>query len=467
MKSFLNMDFLLDNRTSKILYFDYAATMPIIDYHNHLSPANIAGNRRFDNITEAWLEGDHYKWRAMRTNGIPEKFITGDADPKAKFERWGETVPYTMGNPLYHWTHLELQRYFKIDQILDSSSAGSIYENASGQLRSGTMGCRDLLTKMNVKVICTTDDPVDNLSYHEQMKGSKPVMLPAFRPDKVFGIADAETFNTYVDRLGESAATEIKSFDDLLQALRSRVEYFDLHGCRLSDHGLEQLYPFHKNIQASDVFLKARSGGQVSADEAQHFIMTVLFELCLMYHEKNWVQQFHLGAIRNNSRRMYRNLGPDTGFDSIGDFTQARSLSAFLDKLDMTDQLTRTILYNLNPSDNEVMATMAGNFNDGSIPGKVQFGAAWWFLDQKEGMEAQMTTLANMGLLSRFVGMLTDSRSFLSFPRHEYFRRILCNMLGEMVEKGLLPGDITWLGKMVQDICFHNSKEYFALKAYC
>lgn len=463
MKPFLNADFLLSNRTAKILYFDYAAPMPIIDYHNHLPPENVSGNCRFSNITEAWLEGDHYKWRAMRTNGVNEKFITGDAPPEEKFRQWAATVPSTMGNPLYHWTHLELQRYFGIDDLLDEESADRIYEITSEALQSDRMRCRGLLDRMKVKLICTTDDPADSLEAHQQMEGATPVMLPAFRPDRIFQVGNTEAFNQYLDRLGQVAEMEIQTYDDLLESMKRRIGFFDRHGCRLADHGLECMYLRDERINPAQVFDKARKNKPVTPEEQQQFMMEMLYELCCLYHEHNWAQQFHLGALRNNSRRMMQELGPDTGFDSIGDFRQAKALSAFLDRLDSGDRLTRTILYNLNPADNEVFATMAGNFNDGSVPGKIQYGSAWWFLDQKEGMEAQITTLANMGLLSRFIGMLTDSRSFLSYPRHEYFRRILCNWLGSRVENGELPDDVTHLGKMVQAICFHNAKEYFEL----
>ncbi len=465
MKPFLNADFLLENRTSKILYFDYAADMPVIDYHNHLPPDEIAGNRRFNNITEAWLEGDHYKWRAMRANGIDEKYITGNASPREKFLKWSETVPYTMGNPLYHWTHLELQRYFGINTLLDPSSAAEIYDDTSGRLAETDMSARGLLDKMNVRVVCTTDDPADDLEHHLAMANQNPVMLPAFRPDKIFAINDTENFTAYVEKLAAASDMTIKSIEDLLNAYSGRIDFFDQHGCRLSDHGLEHLYPLFNDGETADaIFQAALNKKPVSEKEKQQFTMFLLAELCKMYHKKGWVQQFHLGALRNNNQRMLKTLGPDTGFDSIGDYSQAVNLSAFLDYLDSTDQLAKTILYNLNPGDNEMMATMAGNFNDGSVAGKVQYGSAWWFLDQMDGMEKQLTTLANMGLLSRFIGMLTDSRSFLSFPRHEYFRRILCNMLGKQVESGQLPEDTGWIGKLIRDICYNNAVTYFSLE---
>lgn len=463
MKAFLDTSFLLENGTAEKLYFDYAAPMPIIDYHNHLSPKYIARDHHFANITQAWLAGDHYKWRAMRIHGIEEKFITGEAEDDEKFLKWATTVPYTVRNPLYHWTHLELQRYFNISLLLNETTGPGIYSETSAILRKPEWGCQGLLKKMNVEVVCTTDDPIDDLQFHHDMQDESLRMLPAFRPDKIFSIDDPKRFNAYVNALEASSNVAIQTLDDLISALAQRISYFHDRGCRLSDHGLAQLYSLEKVTRsADDIFSAARNGQNLATAEHQHFIMTVLVELCKLYHEKGWIQQFHLGALRNNNRRMMAQTGPDAGFDSIGDFPQAITLSAFLDHLDSSDQLAKTILYNLNPGDNEVMATMAGNFNDGSVPGKVQFGSAWWFLDQKDGMENQLNTLSNMGLLSRFIGMLTDSRSFLSFPRHEYFRRILCNLLGKEVEKGELPNDLPLLGTMVQNICYYNAKEYFS-----
>ncbi len=460
MKEFLSEDFLLENETAKKLYFEHAEKMPIIDYHNHLPPKDIEGERIFNNITEAWLEGDHYKWRAMRTNAVPEKFVTGDATDEEKFQKWAETVPYTIKNPLYHWTHLELKRYFGIDTILNGNTGKEIYEEASRQLRKPENSTRGLLKKRNVQVVCTTDDPVDNLEFHQKMSDPDLKMFPAFRPDKIYAIETA-TYGDYLNQLGEVAGGEIKSFDDLLNATQSRIDYFHENGSRLSDHGLEQLYDVDFSItKAEQIFKAYKEGKALSVEDVQVFKMTMLFELSKMYNAKGWVQQYHLGAIRNNNDRMMKLLGPDTGFDSIGDFSQIKALNRFLGGLE--DELTKTILYNLNPADNEAFATLIGNFNvETDTPGKIQWGSGWWFLDQKTGMENQMTALGNLGLLTRFVGMLTDSRSFLSFPRHEYFRRILCNLIGKDVEKGELPNDLDLLGSHVENICFNNAKEYF------
>ncbi|WP_421876798.1 glucuronate isomerase [Marinoscillum sp.] len=464
MKDFLTEDFLLENDTAKKLYADHAAKMPIIDYHCHLSPKDIAEDRVFKNITEAWLEGDHYKWRAMRTNGVDEEYVTGGKSDEEKFMKWAETVPDTLRNPLYHWTHLELQRYFDIPDILNGETAKSIYQESSEKLKSTPFSCRGLLRKMKVEVVCTTDDPIDDLKYHQQLRqeGFEVKILPTFRPDKLYAVEDATAYQAYVKKLGEVTGMNITSLAELLQAAKSRVDYFHEMGGRLSDHGLEQLYDvdFSSKLAAAS-FEKVMKGTALSTAEVQQFKMVLLVELSKMYHAKGWTQQYHLGAIRNNNSRMMRILGPDTGFDSIGDFSQVRALSKFLNELDTSDQLAKTILYNLNPADNEAMATMIGNFNDGSIAGKLQYGSAWWFLDQKDGMEKQINALSNMGMLSRFVGMLTDSRSFLSYPRHEYFRRILCNLIGRDVENGELPNDLNWLGKQVENICYYNARGYF------
>jgi glucuronate isomerase len=463
-KDFINNAFLLQTEAAQILYDQYAAVMPIADYHNHLSPKDIAENRKFNNITEAWLEGDHYKWRAMRTNGINERFCTGKATPKDKFMKWAETVPYTMRNPLYHWTHLELKNYFDIGQLLDENSAEEIYENCSAQLQQKEFYTQSLIHRMNVKVLCTTDDPTDSLEYHDQFARQNAgfKMFPTFRPDKAYAVEDPKAYIVYLEKLSEVSEVPIKHFDDLLQALSYRIDFFSKMGCRASDHGLEQLY-FYADAEsvASSLFDKIRSGRQLDLTERNQFKCAVLIHLSRMYHAKGWGQQFHLGALRNNNSRMLRELGADTGFDSIGDFTQARAMSQFFNHLDDTDQLAKTIIYNLNPADNELFATMIGNFNDGSYPGKMQFGSGWWFLDQKDGMEKQINTLSNMGLLSRFVGMVTDSRSFLSFPRHEYFRRILCNILGNDIERGELPDDLARIGSMVEAICYQNARNYF------
>ena len=464
MKKFLTEDFLLENSVSEELYHDYAREMPIIDYHCHLPPDDIANDRVFNNITEAWLEGDHYKWRAMRTNGVDESFITGDKSDQEKFQKWAETVPFTFRNPLYHWTHLELKRYFGIEKILDRTTGEEVFSETKRLLDSKEYSCKGLLRKMNVKVVCSTDDPTDSLEYHQKAlhDGFEIKLLPTFRPDKLYAVKDSGAYIAYIEKLEGVTGSKINSFDDLIAAAKSRIDYFESNGCKLSDHGIDQLYNVdHSPSQADKILKYVLSGQSASEADFQVFQMAVLFELCKMYSAKGWTQQFHLGAIRNNNSRMMRILGPDTGYDSIGDFSQVKALSRFLDSLDTTDELAKTILYNLNPADNEAMATMIGNFNDGSVAGKMQYGSAWWFLDQKDGMEKQINALANMGLLSRFVGMLTDSRSFLSYPRHEYFRRILCNMIGKDVVNGELPNDTKWLGGMIQNICYDNAKEYF------
>ena len=464
MKTFITDDFLLQSDFARRLYHDYAKSLPIIDYHNHLSPRQIAENSKFENITQVWLYGDHYKWRAMRTYGIDEMFITGSASDKEKFFKWAEVVPYTLRNPLYHWTHLELQRYFGVKDLLTPENAEDIYNITSEMLKKPTHTTCGLLEQQNVESLCTTDDPIDDLKYHKIIADSdeKIMAFPTFRPDKVYAVEDCKTYVDYIEKLEKAVDFSINTYDDLLSALENRIDYFNAHGCRLSDHGLEQLHLFsNKKYDVSKLFSALKSGKNLSKEEAQFFRAETLFALGKMYHKKGWTQQLHLGPIRNNNKRLLKELGPDTGFDSIGDFSQAVGLSGFLNALDSTDQLAKTIVYNLNPADNEVFATMVGNFNDGNIKGKVQFGAAWWFLDQKDGMEKQLNTLSNQGLLSCFVGMLTDSRSFLSFPRHEYFRRILCNLIATDVVNGELPNDEKWLGKIVSDICYYNAKNYF------
>lgn len=461
---FLGEDFLLQNDFAITLYHDYAKDLPIIDYHNHLPPSDIAQNRIFSNISEAWLAGDHYKWRAMRTLGIKENYITGNASDREKFQKWAETVPYTLRNPLYHWTHLELERYFGISDLLDSESADAIYDICSEKLQNKNFGAVGLLNLMQVETVCTTDDPIDNLQHHLDFvqQNQKLGMFPAFRPDKAYAIENPKTYKTYIQKLSNVSSLNITTYETLLEAIHSRIEFFHHAGCRLSDHGLEKLYHFKTFGKNENEIFQALMNEEVpSKEETAFFKYKTLLALSKMYHKKGWTQQFHLGALRNNSSRMLQSIGADSGFDSVGDFSQAADLSAFLNELDKEDQLCKTVLYNLNPSDNEVFATMTGNFNDGSVKGKIQFGSGWWFLDQKDGMERQMNTLSNMGLLSCFVGMLTDSRSFLSFPRHEYFRRILCNLLGKDVAQGELPHDEKWLGKVVQDICYNNAKAYF------
>ncbi|MCX2431743.1 glucuronate isomerase [Pedobacter sp. GR22-10] len=464
MKPFLDENFLLQSKTAEKLYHDFAKSLPIIDYHNHLIPDQIANDKQFENITQVWLAGDHYKWRAMRANGVDEKYITGDASDFEKFEKWAETVPYTLRNPLYHWTHLELQRYFGITDILSGKTARKIYDECSAKLQTPAYSVRGLLAKMNVEAVCTTDDPLDSLNFHQQLaqEGVALKMLPAFRPDKAMNSDDVTGLNEYIDKLESVVGSSISSFQDYLNALKSRHDYFAANGCSVSDHGLEQIYAEdYTDQEITSIFEKIRSKQEISYEENLKFKSAMLICFAEWDHEKGWVQQYHLGALRNNNARMLRQLGPDTGWDSIGDFSQARMLSKFLNRLDNQDQLAKTIIYNLNPADNELIATMIGNFNDGSIAGKVQFGSAWWFLDQKDGMIKQLNALSNMGLLSRLVGMLTDSRSFLSFPRHEYFRRIICNLFAEDIENGELPDDLDWVGKIVQDISYFNAKNYF------
>lgn len=467
MKTFLDDNFLLQNKTAEKLYHDHAKKMPIIDYHCHLIPEQIANNKHFDNITQPWLYGDHYKWRAMRTNGVDERFCTGNATDWEKFEKWAETVPYTMRNPLYHWTHLELKGYFGINEILNKDSAKRIYDKAGSLLQTEPYRVQGLLKKMNVKVVCTTDDPIDSLEYHQKLAKENPgiTVLPAWRPDKAMMVENLEAFNSYLDKLSEVSGIEISSYNNLIKALRKRHDYFALNGCVLSDHGIENFYAEeYTENEIEGIFQKARKKNGLSQTEILKFKSAMLYEFAILDHEKGWTQQYHLAAMRNNNTRLFQKLGPDTGFDSIGDFPIAIPMSRFLDRLDKDNKLTKTILYNLNPSDNEVIGTMIGNFQDGSIPGKIQFGSSWWFLDQKDGMEKQMNALSTLGLLSRFVGMLTDSRSFLSYPRHEYFRRILCNLLGKDVENGELPNDIEFIGKMVEDICYNNANNYFNFK---
>jgi glucuronate isomerase len=463
LKPFLDDCFLLDTPTAQRLYYEYAAGMPIIDYHNHLHPGQIAHNYQFANITEAWLSVDHYKWRAMRANGIAEQFITGNSSDEDKFLHWATTVPHTLRNPLFHWTHLELQRYFGITTLLNQDTATQLYQQCNHLLQQDDYRVHGLLKKMNVQLLCTTDDPVDTLENHLWIQQQQvPVkVLPAFRPDKAIDVSDATAFNKYLGLLEAAAGIAITTFDQYVAALQQRHHYFAQAGCIISDHGLEYLpVADFTEAEIQAYFLRLRMGKQLSFTEQQQFKSCMLLLLAEWNYEKNWVQQFHLGPLRNNNSRLQKLLGADAGTDSMGDFLHAHPLSVFLNKLDSKGKLAKTILYNSNPSDNEVFATMAGNFNDGSMPGKIQWGSAWWFLDQKDGIEKQLNTLSNTGLISRFIGMLTDSRSFLSFPRHEYFRRILCNVLGAEMEKGLLPNDIKWIGNMVKDICYNNTKNY-------
>jgi glucuronate isomerase len=464
-RPFIHEDFLLETETARDLYHGFAEALPIIDYHTHLPPRQIAENHRFRTLSEVWLEGDHYKWRAMRTNGVAERYCTGDASDWEKFEAWAKTVPETARNPLYHWTHMELKDPFGIVELLDGNSAKAIYARANKRLEEEGFHAQGLLRHFGVVAVCTTDDPTDSLEHHARYAEQGlpgPRLYPTWRPDKALAVEDLDRYNEWLDRLEEMADASISSFETLLDALRQRHARFHEYGCRASDHGLETIYAEPCTMaEARAIFEKARARKTLSADEVVKFKSALLYEFGIMDHARGWVQQFHLGALRNNNSRMALKLGPDTGFDSIGDFEIARPLARFLDRLDQTDQLAPTILYNSNPADNDVMATMLGNFQDGSRPGKMQFGSAWWFLDQKEGIEKQIGALSNMGLLSRFVGMLTDSRSFLSYSRHDYFRRVLCNILGDDVRRGLLPNDRSLLGRLVENICFYNAKHYF------
>jgi glucuronate isomerase len=464
MKSFMDENFLLKTKTAQRLFHEYAKDMPIIDYHCHLSPQQIADDLQFENLTQVWLYGDHYKWRAMRANGISEDYCTGKRSDWEKFEQWSATVPYTLRNPLYHWTHLELQRYFDIYEILSPDTARKIYEECTAKLQTSEYSVKNLIRKMNVNLICTTDDPVDSLEHHKKLKddGFEKPILPAFRPDNAMNVSSALNFNNYIQKIESVTGIAISSFDDFLYALQNRHDFFSSMGCCVSDHGLEEIYA--EDFTGSEIdaiFNKIHGGKELNEVEQKKFKSAMLIHFAEWDWEKGWVQQFHLGALRNNNSRMLQTLGPDTGWDSIGDFSQGRSVAKFLDKLDSNNKLARTILYNLNPADNELMATMIGNYNDGSSAGKIQWGSAWWFLDQRDGMTKQINTLSNMGLLSRFIGMLTDSRSFLSFPRHEYFRRILCDLFGTEIENGELPNDIEWIGSLVKNICYNNAKEYF------
>jgi len=462
---YMHEDFLLLNETARRLYHDHAAKMPIYDYHCHLPAQQIAENKQFDNLTQIWLAGDHYKWRAMRTNGVDEKFCTGNAGDWEKFEKWAATVPACLRNPLYHWTHLELKKPFGItDRLLSAETAKSIYKDCGAMLRTEPFRVRNIIRSWNVKLLCTTEDPLDSLEHHQAIRKSDfdVAVHTAWRPDKAMAVENLDALNRWIDTLAELTDSDIGKFDDYIEAIRKRQDYFHQNGCRLSDHGLDK--PYAADYTAEDIrkiFLKIRSRRELTPLEQDQFKSAMLVEFGLMNFEKGWAQQFHIGAIRNNNSRMFARLGPDTGFDSIGDFEIALPLSRFLDRLDSQGKLAKTILYNINPKDNEVLATMLGNFQDGQVPGKLQLGSGWWFLDQMDGMIKQLNALSNLGLLSRFIGMLTDSRSFLSYSRHEYFRRILCNLLGEEVQKGWWPDDMTLLGRMVEDICYNNARAYF------
>jgi glucuronate isomerase len=468
VKTFITEDFLLQTETARELYHDYAADEPIYDYHCHLPPDEIADDKSFPNLGAIWLAGDHYKWRAMRANGVEERYCTGDADDREKFMAYARTVSRALRNPLYHWTHLELKRFFGIDKLLDEDSAAGIWEETKEKLAGPELSVRGILESNRVSVICTTDDPVDTLAHHRKIREDAAVktrVYPTFRPDKALAVDQPQAFDSWIGRLAEVSGIDCGAFDGFLDALKQRHDYFHTLGCRLSDHGLTRCDNEDcTDAEARAIFVKGRSGKFVSPAEAAQFRTWMMVFFGHLDAEKGWTKQLHLGAMRNNNTRLFRKLGPDTGFDSIGDYSQAENLSGYLDRLDRTDQLPKTILYNNNPNDNYILATMIGNFQDGSFPGKMQFGSGWWHLDQKEGMEWQLNALSNLGLLSRFVGMLTDSRSFLSYSRHEYFRRILCNLIGRDVENGELPRDMKLLGGMVRDICFRNAEAYFGLE---
>ena len=460
---FIHDDFLLGNKPARRLYHRYAAKEPIFDYHCHIPPADIASDRTFADLSAIWLEGDHYKWRALRANGVAEKFITGKATPEEKFLAWAATVPKTLRNPLHHWTHLELKRYFGISDLLDSASAPKIWKKANALLASPELSTQGILRRMKVKVVCTTDDPVDSLEHHRAFakQGHPTKMFPAFRPDKALAVHDPAGFNAWTDRLAGAADLEVSTLADFLAALEARHAFFHKQGCRLSDHGLDRCHAdFCTEREAGRIFAKVRSGKKVSPEEQGRFASFLMLFFGHLDAKRGWTKQLHLGALRNNNARLLGALGPDTGFDSIGDDPQARSLSAYLNRLDSENMLPRTVLYNLNPADNYVFAAMIGNFQDGSVAGKIQYGSGWWFLDQKEGMEWQLNALSSLGLLSRFIGMITDSRSFMSYPRHEYFRRVLCNLIGRDIEQGLIPDDEESVGAMIRNICYANARDF-------
>ncbi|MBN1848042.1 MAG: glucuronate isomerase [Deltaproteobacteria bacterium] len=467
MRSFIHEDFLLHSDAAKRLYHEYAKPMPVFDYHCHLPVQDISEDTRFSNLTHIWLYGDHYKWRAMRTNGIDEYFITGNASDFEKFQAWARTVPKTLRNPLYHWTHLELKRHFGVDQLLDEHSAGNIFHTCSEMLQTSDLSVRGILKKMNVQVICTTDDPTDDLTHHMAIARDNSLdvrVVPAFRPDAALMVDQPRVFNAWIKRLEAASNMDVDHYSRFLDALEHRHAFFHSIGCRISDHGLEQPYAESFTLDEIErIFDDARHSRPIDRLDTLKFKSAVLLTLAEMDAGRNWAQQYHFGAMRNINSSAFKKLGPDTGYDTIGDFEIAKPLARFLDRLNVRGKLAKTILYVLNPRDNDMIATMCGNFQDGTIPGKIQFGSAWWFNDQKDGIERQINALSNMGLLSRFVGMLTDSRSFLSYPRHEYFRRVLCNLLGEDIYKGELPDDFDLIGKMVEDICYHNAVNYFGI----
>ncbi|NVM16701.1 MAG: glucuronate isomerase [Candidatus Lokiarchaeota archaeon] len=466
MKKFLDSNFLLQTETARNLYHEFAGKMPIFDYHCHLPVKDLADDVCYDNIGQAWLAGDHYKWRLMRSNGISENFCTGDATDFEKFEKWAETIPMAIRNPLHHWTHLELQRYFNIDTILSPKTCNEIYDQCSTLLQSPDFSVRNLLLKMNVKLICTTDDPIDSLVYHKKLKedGYKVKIIPTFRPDKAMAIQNTTSYINYVSKLSDISGIEIKNFSSLIEALEVRHKFFHNIGCRIADHGIQTFWiESYTNGEVEKITTKILSGNELTQGEVLKFKSALLYECARLNYNRGWVQQFHIGPFRNTNTRFFNKLGPDIGCDSIGDHKFGDKLVKFLDRLDQSGELTKTIFYNINPRDNELIASIIGSFQDGSYPGKMQFGPSWWFLDQIDGITKQINTHSNLGLLSRFIGMTTDSRSFLSFPRHEYFRRILCNLIGSDVENGEIPNDIDLLGKIVEKICYNNAVGYFKM----
>ena len=466
-KPFIHENFILDNTYAERLYHEYAEDLPIIDYHCHLPPEEISENKSWDDLADIWLGGDHYKWRAMRSNGVEEKYCTGDAAPREKFDKWAETMPDLLKNPLYHWTQLELKRYFGIDELLSPKTADMIWESCNQKLKEPALSARGLMEQSKVKLVCTTDDPIDNLEHHICVAKDTSFnikVLPTWRPDKAMAAENTSVYNDYVNTLEQAANTSIGSYEELKNALSNRHQFFHDNGCRLSDHGLETAHgEDYTEAEVSKIFEEVRSGKELDELSIEKFKSAMMIFFAELDHEKGWTQQIHIGAQRNNNTRLFNAVGPDKGFDSIGDKPVARPLSNFLNRLDQNDKLTKTILYNLNPRDNALYGTMIGNFQDGSSAGKIQWGSGWWFLDQKSGMEDQIDWLSNLGVLSRFVGMLTDSRSFLSYTRHEYFRRILCNILGHDIEKGIVPNDMELVGNMVKNICYYNAESYFGI----
>lgn len=467
MAYFLHDNFLLQSGTAVTLYHEYAEGLPIIDYHSHLPPDAVAANSSFRNITHIWLAGDHYKWRAQRVLGISEKFITGDADDREKFRKWAEAVPYTLRNPLYHWTHMELKNPFGITELLGPDNADAVFDRTLEQLQQPEFTPRGLLTHFGVEMVGTTDDPTDDLLHHQAIaqSGFGTKVLPSFRPDKAFQLSKGDEYRSYIERLQASSGVAIVDLDTLLDSLWNRLYYFHSRGCRIADHGLNHLPgKGAPSVSLDEVFKRVLNGDdRLAAEHEEAFTYVVLSELCKLYHDKEWVQQFHLGPLRNTNNRKLRELGADTGYDSIGDFQQAEKMQRFFNALEEDGRLAKTVIYNLNPADNAVFAAMTGNFQGEGTRGKMQFGSGWWFLDQLDGMTQQINTLSNIGLISCFVGMLTDSRSFLSYSRHEYFRRLLCNLFAEDIDKGLMPNDLPWAGKIIQDICYYNAKGYFGL----